>query len=109
MEARRYLHLRRDVVERETWTDPVPRPEKHEVVAGLVARNIVEGGRPELRLTFEIVDAQHDRANPEHRAGLYPSSETDSTVRRRCVSSSHVAKSSTQAASPRDFQRRCGC
>lgn len=72
MEARRYLHLRWDVVERETWTDPVPRPEKHEIVARLVARNIVEGGPPELRLTQKIVDAQHDRANSEHRAGLYP-------------------------------------
>jgi endonuclease len=81
MEPGRYLHSRRDVVERKTWTDPVPRPEKHEVVARLVARNVVEGGRPELGLTLKIVDAQHDRANPQHRGGLYPSSETDSTVR----------------------------
>src|SRR5438067_11210187 len=100
MEARRYLHLRRDVVERETWPHPVPRPEKHEVVARLVARSIVEGGRPELRLTLEIVDAQHDRANPEHRAGLYPSSEngqygapTNAPARRSLRSALHRSRS----------------
>jgi PPOX class probable F420-dependent enzyme len=77
MEARRNLHFRIDVIEREARSDPVFRPQKYEVVALLVSRNVVESRCPEFGLTLKIVDAQHDRANPEHRNRLYPAFEAD--------------------------------
>src|SRR5262245_64995994 len=71
MQARGYLQLRANLVEREVRPDAVPRLEEGEVLARGVAADVVESCLPERRLPLEIVDAQHDRADAEHRSLLY--------------------------------------
>lgn len=68
VEAWRDLQGRANLIEREVRTRAVGGSEKDEVGAlAVVATDIAERCLPELRLTLQIIDAQNDRADAEHR------------------------------------------
>jgi hypothetical protein len=68
VEAWRDLQSRANLIEREVRTRAVGGREKDEVVAvAVVATDKAESRLPELRLTLQIIDAQNDRADAEHR------------------------------------------
>lgn len=68
VEARRDLQSRANLVEREVRADPVRRTEENEIVAlSVVSADIAQRGLPELGLKAQIIDAQNDRADTEHR------------------------------------------
>ena len=61
MDARRDVDRRADPVEREVRANAVPRAQQHEgLVVALAPRHVVERRLPELGLTLEVVDAEHD-------------------------------------------------
>ena len=70
VKTRRDLQGRANLVERQVRPDPVGRAEQNEVVArSVVSTNVAERRLPELSLTANIVDAEDDRADTEHRRG----------------------------------------
>jgi hypothetical protein len=77
VDAGRHLHCRGNLVKRQTRPDTIPWSKQDEVVVH-VSSLIVESRLPELGLALEIVDAQNNRADAEHRRTLFVrASQTD--------------------------------
>jgi hypothetical protein len=71
VKARRDLQGRANLVEREVRADAFRWAEQNEVVAlSVVSANVAERCLPELGLTPQIVDAQNDRADTQHRCPI---------------------------------------